>query len=89
MADYIPPAKSALDLLDAATRQGPDVVRAAYIAAAQVHATLALVEQHRIANLVALSQWELPEGLIRSAAEERILLRDLADSLLTEGAPDA
>lgn len=53
---------------------------------AQVHATLALVEQQRIANLIALSVWQDfgPDGAnirIPSYTEEGVLREDIAEGL--------
>lgn len=64
------------------------------IAAAQVHATLALVEQQRIANLVALSRPQdfRPDGAnirIPSFDEEGMLRPDIAAALGFEVGADS
>lgn len=59
-----------------------------YLAAAQLHATLALVEQQRIANLVALGQYTIVPGdmpVYRSAIFNGDALRpDIAAALGVE-----
>ncbi|ONI65653.1 hypothetical protein CSIV_05080 [Microbacterium sp. CSI-V] len=58
MTERIDHATEALRLADLSQHPntGDPAVGALYIGAAQIHATLALVEQQRIANLIAMSQ---------------------------------
>lgn len=60
MKERIDHADEALRLTDLSQHPntGDPAVGALYIGAAQVHATLALVEQQRIANLISLSAWQ-------------------------------
>ena len=51
MTDHVAMAESQLDR---ARREVPDTYSQQLIMSAQVHATLALVEQQRIANLIAI-----------------------------------
>lgn len=64
MTDRIDHAVEARTAL-AAAQMNPadaDVITDPWLLAAQVHATLALVEQQRIANLIALSEATFPDG---------------------------
>lgn len=54
-------------LADASKFVPEDLVRASFLAEAQVHATLALVEEQRTANLIAAApsiNFDYPEGLM-------------------------
>lgn len=58
--DHIAEARNWLDGAESARTSLAETT--AFAATAQVHATLALVEQQRIANLIALSQGTFPNG---------------------------
>ena len=60
MSERIDDAKEAREWIDAATRH-PGAVSTAILA--QAEATLALVEQQRIANLIALGQLQILSGM--------------------------
>lgn len=59
MTDRIDQAAEALQLVDKAMVSGDPEVAVVYISAAQVLATLALVEQQRIANRLAIASIDL------------------------------
>jgi len=56
--DHVAAAESDIASADDALETGADDVASAIAAIAQVHATLALVEQQRIANTIALAGWQ-------------------------------
>lgn len=62
--DHAAEAASDIGFADEVIENGGDSdVAMAIAAVAQVHATLALVEQQRIANLIALDKlWPMPDG---------------------------
>lgn len=61
--DHAAAAESDIVSADDALESGADDVASAIAAIAQVHATLALVEQQRISNLIALAEpREIPGG---------------------------
>lgn len=62
-SERIDHAKEALALRSYASQQPEDADCADVLAAAQVHATLALVEQQRIANIIALHRHEVEYDL--------------------------
>lgn len=59
MADHIDHAAEALKTIASGKERGHPIDADSPIAEAQVHATLALVEQQRIANIIALGQFSL------------------------------
>jgi hypothetical protein len=59
--DHVAESERDIEYADATLSDGASDVALAIAAVAQVHATLALVEQQRIANLIALS---VPQELI-------------------------
>ncbi len=59
MTERIDHAAEAMNLLDLSRHPGTGdpTIGALYVGAAQAHATLALVEQQRITNHLALARW--------------------------------
>lgn len=64
MTDRIDHAAEARRLNKLASSVAGDAAARVVLAAAQVHATLALVEQQRIANLIAVLNADMPDGYI-------------------------
>lgn len=60
--DHATESRGLLYYATEAVPPGPSEMRSTYIAEAQVHATLALVEQQRVANLIALAQVTIVPG---------------------------
>ena len=88
--DHAAEAVSDIRYADEVLADGGDSdVAKAIAAVAQVHATLALVEQHRIANLIALAGLSAPNGFEDETYDTRTaaLMEGLLDSETVAAVP--
>ena len=65
-------AARAVKLLEHADQSESPLIQTKAIAAAQVHATLALVEQTRLANVIAYWQMHTPRSVEESMAGQQV-----------------
>lgn len=87
--DHVAAAVRDIEYADAVLQEGAEEVALAVAAVGQVHATLALVEQQRIANLIALSGLSAPNGFENETYDARTaaLMEGLLDSETVPAVP--